>query len=75
MLNERINEGENVESVSRRVMMVLERCLFDYPHFISRGRERKFLHIRFQIVRHSNEDNFGNGIALHHRDGGHKQTF
>lgn len=27
-----------------------------------------FLNIRFHIVRHSNEDNIGNGITLHHGD-------
>jgi hypothetical protein len=60
---------------SRRVMVVLEarlrfvsllaclRCMFDYSHF------KEIFNIKFHIVRHSNEDNIGNGITLHHHDG------
>lgn len=48
-------------------MMVLERCMFDYSQF-------SFIsYIRFHIVRHSNEDNIENGIALHHDDDEAKQ--
>lgn len=39
--------------------------MFDYSHL----KNLTFLpYIGFHIVRHSNEDNIGNGIALHHHD-------
>lgn len=52
----------------------MERCMSDYPHFMSsdetrRGEEMKLsFNIGFHIVRHSNEDNIGSKIALHHHD-------
>lgn len=36
-------------------------------------KKSKFFNIKFHIVRHSNEDNIGNEIALHHDDV-YKQT-
>lgn len=44
MLTERREEEENV---SRHVMMVLERCLFDYSHFIR--REESFFILDFKL--------------------------